>query len=71
MTEPTQWRTSELVEISLSLSSLLRLMANISSGVARLKEALHESVVCQFNLAQNITDYYGAEARLQLREVDR
>ena len=46
-------------------------MVDLLTGVARLKEALHESVVCQFNLAQNITDYYGAEARLQLREVDR
>ena len=45
-------------------------VAELAANTARVREQLHELVVSQFNLAQNISDFY-KEKRLQLREVER
>ena len=42
----------------------------LSSNVGRVKAQLHDLVISQFNLAQNISDFY-SEKRLQFREVER
>lgn len=51
-------------------SHLTLAVGEFSTNAARVKEQLHELVVSQFNLAQNISDFY-KEKRLQLREVER
>lgn len=51
-------------------SHLTLAVGEFSTNVTRVKEQLHELVVSQFNLAQNISDFY-KEKRLQLREVER
>ena len=53
-----------------TFSHLTQSVGEFSTNVARVKDSLHELVVSQFNLAQNISDFY-KEKRLQLREVER
>ena len=51
-------------------SHLTLSVSEFSSNVNKVREQLHELVISQFNLAQNISDFY-REKRLQLREVER
>ena len=53
-----------------SAEAAARCVAELAANTARVREQLHELVVSQFNLAQNISDFY-KEKRLQLREVER
>ena len=45
-------------------------VSELSCNVGRVKDQLHDLVISQFNLAQNISDFY-KEKRLQCREVER
>lgn len=45
-------------------------VADLSYNVAKVKDHLHDLVISQFNLAQNISDFY-KEKRLQHREVEK
>ena len=53
-----------------SFSHLTLSVTEFSNDVGKVREQLHELVISQFNLAQNISDFY-KEKRLQLREVER
>lgn len=53
-----------------SFSHLTLSVTEFSNDVSKVREQLHELVISQFNLAQNISDFY-KEKRLQLREVER
>ena len=53
-----------------TFSHLTQTVAAFSTNTTRVKDNLHELVVSQFNLAQNISEFY-KEKRLQLREVER
>ena len=45
-------------------------VSELNCNVGRVKDQLHDLVISQFNLAQNISDFY-KEKRLQYREVER
>ena len=53
-----------------TFSHLTQSVGEFSTNVTRVKDSLHELVVSQFNLAQNISDFY-KEKRLQHREVEK
>ena len=53
-----------------NFSHLTQTVSAFSTNTTRVKDTLHELVVSQFNLAQNISEFY-KEKRLQLREVER
>jgi hypothetical protein len=64
-----QLKDCDFDDLEKRFSYLSRYIQLFTSDVQHFRKQLHESVICQFNVAQNVADLY--RERVHTREVER
>ena len=65
----SQIKDCDFDELEKRYSHLTRYIHMFASDAQQFRKQLHETIICQFNVAQNVADLY--KERVHTREVER